>query len=90
MFKTIESCSILFQERIQDAQICLPASICQSIVNIIHCMIGNPADRQVIQVICNVLLLLHPAAMTFIMHDTKQMYYVPKWGKQSHIEPLHS
>ena len=73
--------NFFFQERIYDGEPCLPVNICESIVFIIRCMIGSPPESRVLEVICNVLLLLHPAATTFIYHDAKQLYYTPKWGK---------
>ncbi|KAL4238058.1 hypothetical protein ACF0H5_002769 [Mactra antiquata] len=65
----------IYQERIQEGFPSLPVPVGSSVVNIIQNMSGSPPDYHLIIEICDFLLLVHPAANTYINHSRSQFYF---------------
>ncbi|XP_074663000.1 lysosomal-trafficking regulator-like [Tubulanus polymorphus] len=93
----VGSLLLIFQERIQEAVPSLPIPICDSVVTIIHCMMSSPPDTNMLVTICDFLLLVHPAAMTFVSHTIDGFYFTLKCAedqaekqRQKHVELTHS
>ena len=71
----------VLQERIQDAFPSLPLSISSSMVQITRQLIGSPPDLHNIITLCDFLLLMHPAASTYVSHNTDNFYFAHKWSE---------
>ena len=44
-------------------------------------MLGHPPDIHVVMTICDFLLLIHPAASTYVNHTPSEFYFIQKWGE---------
>lgn len=64
-----------FKERIQEGFPSLSVPVGSSVVSIIQNMSGSPPDYHLILEICDFLLLVHPAANTYINHSRSQFYF---------------
>ena len=78
----LQGIQIIFtlQERIQEAYPCLPVLISQSIINIIRCVVGSRPEIHVVMTMCDFLLLMHPAASTYVHHEPYHFYFMQNWG----------
>ncbi|KAJ8308471.1 hypothetical protein KUTeg_013345 [Tegillarca granosa] len=64
-----------YQERIQDGCPSFSPEISQCVISILQSMMGTPPDLHLIVAICDFLLLVHPAANTYISHSQSGFYF---------------
>jgi hypothetical protein len=66
-------------ERIQDSCPPLSLPVCHYLVNIVRELIGSPPDLHAVILLCDFLLLMHPAASTYVSHNSEDFYFSHKW-----------
>ncbi|XP_052767805.1 lysosomal-trafficking regulator-like isoform X2 [Mya arenaria] len=76
----------IYQERIQEGFPALPIAVSQSVITIVQNLSGSPPDFHLIQEICHFLLLVHPAANTYISHSRSAFYMCLPWAQA--VSPL--
>ena len=48
---------------------------------LVHRLVGYPPDVHVVMAVCDLLLLLHPAASAFVFHTADSFYFSDKTGE---------
>ncbi|CAI9714704.1 lysosomal-trafficking regulator-like isoform X2 [Octopus vulgaris] len=71
---------LMYQELVREHEPVPSATISSSIVAIIQKMVGSPPDSHLIVAVCDFLLLMHPAADTYINYARSGFYFSCWWG----------
>ncbi|XP_064622032.1 lysosomal-trafficking regulator-like isoform X2 [Lineus longissimus] len=88
----IDRLLLICQERIQEAYPSLPIPICDCIVHLIQSMLDSPPEMNHLVTLCDFLLLVHPAASTYVIHTTDTFYFNTKWAETAtdkYIQKVH-
>ncbi|XP_062980418.1 lysosomal-trafficking regulator [Elgaria multicarinata webbii] len=70
----LRTCQVL-QEHKEEHLTSLPAEVCTSFVKIIEELLGSPPDLELLTLIFNFLLAVHPATNTYVCHNPRDFYF---------------
>ncbi|XP_048341727.1 LOW QUALITY PROTEIN: lysosomal-trafficking regulator [Sphaerodactylus townsendi] len=65
----------VFQEHKEEHFISIPTEICRSFVKIIEEVLGSPPDMELLTLIFNFLLAVHPPTNTYVCHNPTNFYF---------------
>ncbi|MEQ2215917.1 hypothetical protein XENOCAPTIV_007818, partial [Xenoophorus captivus] len=93
------TCQVL-QEHRDDHLTAISQEVCLSFIKIIQEVLGSPPDMDLLKLICNFLLAVHPPTNTYVCHTPSSFYFSLHIGKeavllntvplnQSPINPMH-
>lgn len=63
----------------------MPREVCRSFVKIIAEVLGSPPDLELLTVIFNFLLAVHPPTNTYICHNPTNFYFSLHIGRYNHF-----
>lgn len=76
----VQKVFLMYQELVRDHLPAPSTTISSSIVTIIKKLVGSPPDSHLIVAVCDFLLLMHPAADTYINYTRSGFYFNCWWG----------
>ncbi|XP_028280142.1 lysosomal-trafficking regulator isoform X9 [Parambassis ranga] len=68
------TCQVL-QEHRDDHLTAIPQEVCLSFIKIIQEVLGSPPDMDLLKLICNFLLAVHPPTNTYVCHTPSSFYF---------------
>ncbi|KAM4729225.1 lysosomal-trafficking regulator isoform 1-T1 [Anableps anableps] len=68
------TCQVL-QEHRDDYLTAIPQEVCLSFIKIIQEVLGSPPDIDLLKLICNFLLAVHPPTNTYVCHTPSSFYF---------------
>uniref|UniRef100_A0A3Q2NZ63 Lysosomal trafficking regulator n=1 Tax=Fundulus heteroclitus TaxID=8078 RepID=A0A3Q2NZ63_FUNHE len=68
------TCQVL-QEHRDDHLKAIPQEVCLSFIKIIQEVLGSPPDMDLLKLICNFLLAVHPPTNTYVCHTPSSFYF---------------
>lgn len=66
---------LFFQEHKEGQLTSMPREVCRSFVKIIAEVLGSPPDLELLTIIFNFLLAVHPPTNTYICHNPTNFYF---------------
>lgn len=63
----------------------MPREVCNSFVKIIAEVLGSPPDLELLTIIFNFLLAVHPPTNTYVCHNPTNFYFSLHIGRYNHI-----
>ncbi|XP_042325199.1 lysosomal-trafficking regulator isoform X2 [Sceloporus undulatus] len=70
----LRTCQVL-QEHKEEFLTSIPTEVCTSFVKIIEEVLGSPPDLELLTLIFNFLLAVHPATNTYVCHNPRDFYF---------------
>ncbi|XP_044275947.1 lysosomal-trafficking regulator isoform X2 [Varanus komodoensis] len=70
----LQTCQVL-QEHKEEHLTSMPTDVCTSFVKIIEEVLGSPPDLELLALIFNFLLAVHPATNTYVCHNPRDFYF---------------
>ncbi|KAJ7342276.1 hypothetical protein JRQ81_009999 [Phrynocephalus forsythii] len=70
----LRTCQVL-QEHKEEHLTSMPSGVCTSFVKIIEEVLGSPPDVELLALIFNFLLAVHPATNTYVCHNPRDFYF---------------
>ncbi|KAH0622506.1 hypothetical protein JD844_024875 [Phrynosoma platyrhinos] len=70
----LRTCQVL-QEHKEEFLTSIPTDVCTSFVKIIEEVLGSPPDLELLTLIFNFLLAVHPATNTYVCHNPRDFYF---------------
>uniref|UniRef100_A0A4W3ICA6 Lysosomal trafficking regulator n=1 Tax=Callorhinchus milii TaxID=7868 RepID=A0A4W3ICA6_CALMI len=74
VYRFLLTCQVL-QEHRDESLTSIPREVCRSFVKIIQEVLGSPPDLELLQLICNFLLAVHPPTNTYVCHTPQGFYF---------------
>uniref|UniRef100_A0A3B3DVL9 Lysosomal trafficking regulator n=1 Tax=Oryzias melastigma TaxID=30732 RepID=A0A3B3DVL9_ORYME len=74
------TCQVL-QEHRDEHLTTIPQEVCLSFIKIIQEVLGSPPDLDLLKLICNFLLAVHPPTNTYVCHTPSSFYFSLHIGK---------
>ncbi|XP_018118608.1 lysosomal-trafficking regulator isoform X3 [Xenopus laevis] len=68
------ACQVL-QEHREGHLTCIPQEVCLSYIKIIEEVLGSPPDLEILKLIFNFLLAVHPATNTYVCHNPSNFFF---------------
>ncbi|KAM4591197.1 lysosomal-trafficking regulator isoform 2-T4 [Odontesthes bonariensis] len=68
------TCQVL-QEHRDEHLTAIPQDVCMSFIKIIQEVLGSPPDMDLLKLICNFLLAVHPPTNTYVCHTPSSFYF---------------
>ncbi|KAL7987549.1 hypothetical protein Chor_006468, partial [Crotalus horridus] len=70
----LQTCQVL-QEHKEEHFTSIPSDVCTSFVKIIEEVLGSPPDLELLRLIFNFLVAVHPATNTYVCHNPRDFYF---------------
>ncbi|XP_067321110.1 lysosomal-trafficking regulator [Anolis sagrei] len=70
----LRTCQVL-QEHKEEYLTSMPTEVCTSFVKIIEEVLGSPPDLELLTLIFNFLVAVHPATNTYVCHNPRDFYF---------------
>uniref|UniRef100_A0A0F7Z9T4 Lysosomal-trafficking regulator n=1 Tax=Crotalus adamanteus TaxID=8729 RepID=A0A0F7Z9T4_CROAD len=70
----LQTCQVL-QEHKEEHFTSIPSDVCTSFVKIIEDVLGSPPDLELLRLIFNFLVAVHPATNTYVCHNPRDFYF---------------
>ncbi|XP_026525210.1 lysosomal-trafficking regulator isoform X2 [Notechis scutatus] len=70
----LRTCQVL-QEHKEEHFTSIPSEVCTSFVKIIEEVLGSPPDLELLTLIFNFLVAVHPATNTYVCHNPRDFYF---------------
>ncbi|KAK6183248.1 hypothetical protein SNE40_010762 [Patella caerulea] len=70
----------IYLERIQENLPSLSVSVSESVSEIVEAILGSPPDLHMLMAVTDFLLLVHPAANSFINYKAESIYFKSSWA----------
>lgn len=66
---------VCLKEHRDDHLTAIPQEVCLSIIKILQEVLGSPPDMELLKLICNFLLAVHPPTNTYVCHTPSSFYF---------------
>lgn len=76
---------VFFQEHKEGQLISMPREVCKSFVKITAEVLGSPPDLELLTIIFNFLLAVHPPTNTYVCHNPTNFYFSLHIGRYNHF-----
>lgn len=78
-----KSTVVSLQEHRDEHLTTIPQEVCLSFIKIIQEVLGSPPDLDLLKLICNFLLAVHPPTNTYVCHTPSSFYFSLHIGKEA-------
>ena len=85
LFKLRRVFFFFFQEHKEGQLISMPQEVCRSFVKITAEVLGSPPDLELLTIIFNFLLAVHPPTNTYVCHNPTNFYFSLHIGRYNHF-----
>lgn len=80
---TVTNCIVCFKEHRDEHLTAIPQEVCLSFVKIIQEVLGSPPDMDMLKLIYNFLLAVHPPTNTYVCHTPASFYFSLHIGEEA-------
>lgn len=79
----VTNCIVCFKEHRDEHLTAIPQEVCLSFVKIIQEVLGSPPDMDLLKLIYNFLLAVHPPTNTYVCHTPASFYFSLHIGEEA-------